>query len=148
MISRHIEVAARLVPCLMAGIVLTACSMPRDPAGTMDRVESSGKVRLGIVADAPLGEPARRTLKAVLADAGAQLDVQRGDSERLLTELEQGKLDLVYGNFAADSPWKKLVYFGKAQGRLGKPATSEPVPRFAMMLGENGWIMEVERASR
>ncbi|MBX7500413.1 substrate-binding domain-containing protein [Qipengyuania sp. YG27] len=95
-----------------------------------------------------MDEPSRRTLQRVLKKTGAKVQLSRGDSEDLLSQIEQGKLDLVFGEFPRSSPWKKAVHFGSAQGRLGKPPKDLKVPRFAMMNGENGWIMLIEKASK
>lgn len=138
----------RLIPTAIAAALVCACSMPRDPLGTMDRVEQTRTLRLGMVETAKMDEPSRRTLQRILHRTGAALQVSRGDSEDLLSQVEQGKIDLVFGEFPRSSPWKKSVYLSSAQGRLGKPPKDVKVPRFATMKGENGWIMLIEKASR
>ncbi|MCT2559975.1 hypothetical protein N0B51_13410 [Tsuneonella sp. YG55] len=128
--------------------VLSACSLPRDPSGTQDRVERSGTLRLGIVEGASIDPPSRQTLARLTERTGARPEIVRGDSEALLTQLKRGKLDLVYGEFAQSSPWSKEVHFSTAQGAVGKVPKGVPAPRFAAMNGENGWIMAVGEASR
>ena len=129
-------------------LVLASCGLPRDPSGTMDRVERTNTLRLGVVEGAQIDEPTGRTLAQLTRQTGSRIEYHRGDSEELLGRLEHGELDLVFGRFPMDSPWSKKVYFGTAQGWLGQPPKSEPAPRLAAMHGENGWIMQVAKASQ
>jgi hypothetical protein len=69
----------------------------------------------------------------------------RGPGELLLARLERGELDLVYGTFAAGSPWRRNVHLGRAPGWRIPPPQDHEAPRFAFRLGENGWIMTMER---
>jgi hypothetical protein len=130
------------------GLALTACDgIPRDPARTREQVRESGAIRLGWVTGAPEEPEARRVLSEVERAAGARSQLRRGDSETLLGELEEGKIDLVYGAFAMDSPWAKKVHLGKALGWRAEPPMHVTAPRFAYRNGENGWIMQVERVA-
>jgi hypothetical protein len=139
---------AGVAAALAATILLPACSLPRDPGGTTDRVEQTGILRLGLIEATEFDRPSRDTLRRVLDRTGARVEIIRGDSEELLGRLEHGELDLVFGRLASSSPWSKAVHFGQAQGFLGTAPKDEPVPRFAMMHGENGWIMLVAEAGR
>ncbi len=139
----RLSTAAVIVPALVAG-----CGMPRDPSGTTNRIERSNSIRLGVVSGAEINEDAAQTLERLGSETGARIRVEADEAEILLGRLEHGELDLVYGNFAEASPWSRRVNLGTAQGWLAEPPQYEPVPRFAMMLGENGWIMQVEKAGR
>ncbi len=150
MISSLSGGAHRLFSIVLPSFALSlgACSIPRDPSGTMDRVEQSGTLRLGVIEGAEMNEASRRTLARVLDRTGSRPETQRGDSEVVLARLKKGEIDLVYGELAMDSPWSREVAFSAPQGLLAKAPKSEPVPRFAVMNGENGWLMLGSEASK
>lgn len=89
----------------------------------------------------------RRLLGVIQQRTNARAHISQGPAETLLTSLSDGKIDLVIGSFAKDSPWKTDVAFGP-------PLTTEhskknPIELKAVMRnGENQWIMLVENASR
>ncbi len=85
-------------------------------------------------------------MQRILQETQSTPQVVRSDSEDLLERLEKGELDLVYGKFPKSSPWKTAVNFSATPGYLGTVPKSEPVPRFATMKGENGWIMLIAEA--
>ena len=145
--TRPLSVAV-LAAMLVVPFAISACAMPRDPAGTEDRVARTGVLRLGIVKGAVLDEPGREALTKILRKTGSVLEVTEADSESLLTKIKQGEIDLAYGKFAMSSPWSKEVAFSAAPGLLGKPAKGVAMQRFVMMKGENGWIMLVGKAAR
>jgi polar amino acid transport system substrate-binding protein len=110
----------RLLRGFTATVVVLAagCGIPRDPEGTLDRVEG-GTMRVGIIEHAPW---------TVLADdgpAGVEVDLVEGfartiDAEiqwfegsqaELLTSLEDRELDLVVGGLADDDAWAQRVTF-------------------------------------
>ena len=103
-------------------------------------------IRLGWVADAPAVAEVPAVLRRIEQATGARTERRPGDSETLLGELEEGKIDLVYGRFADDSPWATKVHFGYPLGYRALPPKHVEAPRFAMRNGENGWIMRLERA--
>lgn len=127
-------------------LTLAGCAdLPRDPQRTTQQVRESGTLRLGIVA----GTQPSAVLDAALKELaiGAAVQRHRGDSEALLTGLEEGRIDLVYGRFAMTSPWAKHVHLGRALGYRAEPAKHVAAPRFAYRSGENGWIALVEDAA-
>ena len=128
---------------------LAGCGdLPRDPAGTMQAIRETGELRLGMAA----GVPPQREAEEALQNAADLLEARvvrtQGPSEDLLARLEHGELDLVYGSFASASPWQQRVYFGHPPGWRVSPPKDEEAPRFASRLGENGWIMTMERLVR
>lgn len=130
-------------------LVLAACGpYPDDVSGTLDRIERSGKLRIGLTNLGPDDErAARRFVARIEAAAGAEAVVDRGPAESQLARLEEGKLDLVIGEFAADSPWAQSVAIIEplATRRAGK-RTFELAP--AARNGENRWIALIEREVR
>lgn len=135
-----------LLAAFVAASAPGCADMPRDPERTGELVRDSGAIRLGAVTGLE-GEPqARQVLSRIERETGARAAVQEGDSETLLRDLEEGKIDLVYGRFPMDSPWATKVHLGRALGWRAEPPKHVAAPRFAYRNGENGWIMRVERA--
>ncbi len=139
---------------LQFGLLLTlagisgCADLPRDPEGTTERVTRSHKLVLGAIDGAPISSHARSVLSKVTVRLDASVVVIGGPGEQLLEDLETGKVDLVFGHFAQNSPWAKNVHLGRPLGRREKVPKDERVPRFAFRHGENGWIALVERADQ
>ena len=134
---------------ILALIALAGCAdFPRDPERTEALVRKSKAIRLGWVSAAPPEPEGLEALAEIEQATGARIQSKQGDSEALLGELEEGKIDLVYGHFAMDSPWARQVHVGKALGWRAEPPKHVAAPRFAYRNGENGWIMLVEAAAR
>lgn len=101
------------IPLILASV---ACGLPRDSAGTLDRIRR-GSMRVGVVVDTPWTtdsaagaggiEPA---LVRSLADSlGTRIVWVRGPEGNLLSSLEKRQLDLVIGGLNAKSPWAQRV---------------------------------------
>ena len=128
---------------LFAALVLASCDLPRDPGETENRVRAGGVIRLGVIEGAAIDPAAERALARLAAETGAQVRRRAGTGETLLPDLRNGRLDLVYGRFADDSPWRTHVHFGAPLGGGNDAQASRQRPRFAFRAGENGWIAEV-----
>lgn len=134
---------------LMALVLLSGCdALPRDPAGTIERITRDRSFRVGFASpDIEATPRAAALLKAVELQTHAKAQVISGAGESLLARLEKGEVDLVVGRFKADSPWQTDVAFGPVLDASGP--SSDPVElKAAMRNGENRWIMAVEHASR
>jgi polar amino acid transport system substrate-binding protein len=101
---------------LLLGV--TACDLPRDAAGTSDRVRR-GTMRVGIVADTPWVTDSAGTVGGIegnfVAELGRELNariewVRRPEAELLLA-LSRRELDLVIGGLSDALPWKQQVAF-------------------------------------
>ena len=90
---------------------------------------------------------ARRFVARIERATGAEATLDHGPTESQIARLEEGKLDLVISEFAADTPWAKSVAIVDplAVRRSGK-RTFELAP--AAQNGENRWIALVEREVR
>ncbi|MDX3901029.1 MAG: hypothetical protein QHC40_11065 [Sphingobium sp.] len=138
---------AFLFPALL---LLGGChALPRDPDGTSTQIMRSGILRVGLIDDPhPFDRGQTAALIARLAqETGAKPQTARGAAEPLLADLDAGRLDLVIGPFAADSPWKTMVALAPplaASGTDDAPLQWQAAARN----GENRWIMTVEQASR
>jgi hypothetical protein len=128
------------------GLLLLGCDLPRDPDNTESLVRARETIRFGWVSGARPDPAAEATLAKLSRRLRARVERREGQSEALLSDLEKGHLDLVYGHFAQSSPWSRKVHFGEAEGWQTKPPKDHQAPRFAMQNGENGWIMSVARA--
>jgi hypothetical protein len=142
----------RLIPTSRAAAIiaplalLASCAdLPRDPAGTTERVRQSDTIMLGVVEGTPPSPEGEAVLARVAQRLGARASRQTAPGEELLEKLHAGHLDLVYGHFAMNSPWSTNVHFGSPLGPRETVGKEERLPRFAFQHGENGWIMRVER---
>ncbi|HYO98346.1 MAG TPA: hypothetical protein VER33_27765 [Polyangiaceae bacterium] len=135
------------VLCAMLLSVAACDDYPRDPEGTLKRIQSSGLVRAGCSNHPPwveLSGAMPRGTEVVLVDAlarelGARVAWQ-GGAENLLTKLEEYELDVVVGGFANDTPWQERVAMSRPYAeQAGKPRVWLFPP------GENAWQLRAER---
>ena len=129
--------------------VLAGCEgIPKDQAGTLDRVRAERVVRVGLAAG-PDGAPAQpgAFVDRLAARTGARPRTETGSLERLLTRLEESELDLVIGEVETKSPWSKQVTL------IDPPlATTQAEPELQLAAiarnGENGWIALLHEEAR
>jgi hypothetical protein len=135
----------------MAILALGSCGdFPKDPGSTLERIRTEGSFRVGLVSSASKGSPdpiSKQLLLAIGSVVHASPKIVRGETEVLLTGLEEGHLDLVVGRFEKKSPWTTRVTFGPPL-RTERQGRSELLLRPVMRNGENGWIALVERQAR
>lgn len=135
----------------LAALGLGACgNIPRDQAGTLERIREEGVVRVGMVSGLTRASEAPR-LKTLVersaSAAGGRPLVLEGAAEPLLLMLEEGELDLVVGEFDKSSPWFSRVHLlpPLATEQRGKAKVETTA---AARNGENGWIMLLEREAK
>ena len=135
----------------LALIASASCTdFPKDPRGTLDRVRGEGSFRVGLVSSAAREDPeqlAQRLVDRIGKAARASPQMVSGETEVLLTGLEEGHLDVVIGRFEKKSPWAARVTFGPPL-RTDTQGKSQLLLRPAMRNGENGWITLIERQAR
>lgn len=92
---------------------LTGCGMsiPSDPNGTLSRAAGS-ELRVGIVVEPGLAEPGTPPtgpLPDLASEYATSIETtpewQIGGEETLVRRLENGRLDIAFGNFSENSPW-------------------------------------------
>lgn len=130
-------------------LFLAACgSFPQDTERTLDNIEHSRRIRLGLTELEPSDRAKARAYIARLERiTGARAEYFAGPAETQLAALENGDLDLVIGEFAEDSPWLTDVALIEpiAQRTVGERKVGlAPVAAN----GENRWIGLLEKAVR
>jgi polar amino acid transport system substrate-binding protein len=102
----------------MMSLWCVSCSnLPRDPKQTLRRVQSVGRLRVGLVEQPPWvlraeGEPAGAEVELVrefARELGATPEWHWGGEGQHMEALEQYQLDLVIGGLTNDTPWSKYV---------------------------------------
>lgn len=131
-------------------LLLGACNLlPHDPEGTLSNIERSGVLRVGMVADPnPIdAQRANQLIHHLEASTHAKARIVEGAAEPLIGGLENGKLDLLIGPFASDTPIKTIVALGPPLA--SRASKDDRIDLVAVMRnGENRWIMLVEKSSR
>jgi polar amino acid transport system substrate-binding protein len=111
-------VRAFTVALLLAAIV-AGCQYPRDPDGTLNRVEG-GVMRVGVTAadpwvlldgDEPVGGAEVELARRFARDVGARIAWVQGSEEELVDAAKEGQVDLIVGGLTSKSRWKKDVAF-------------------------------------
>jgi polar amino acid transport system substrate-binding protein len=95
----------------LAAFIAAGCDFPRDPRGTLDKVQG-GTVRVGIVNNDPWTRMEEGRASGVevelLRDFAAELDTKivfvQGTVPELLEAARQGEVDVVAGGFTSSSP--------------------------------------------
>src|SRR5688572_21576576 len=136
-------------PLIVLTLLLAACGMPRDPEGTLERVQGSS-MKVGVAEHPPwteLGnEPAGIEVELV-EEFASELDAEilwvEGSESEILEEIELGRLDLAIAGLTADSPWASKVSFIQPYFTVGADQHVMAVPH-----GENTWIVRLERFLR
>lgn len=101
---------------LLAALVLAACQFPRDPEGTLDRVEG-GTLRVGAIDDPPwvkLGEAEPQGVEPELvrefaAELGAEIEWVEAPEAELVEAMRGFQLDLIVGGLTRDWPDGRFV---------------------------------------
>lgn len=140
---------------LVVTFALTGCatSYPADPDGTLDRV-TGGTLRVGVSpngdwtvtgdGDDPSGIEV--TLIEQFADTlDAEIDWTEGGEERLLTDLEDGELDLVIGGFTDQTPWSEKAAITKPFAEVDTTDGTTEKHVMATAMGENAFLLELEQ---
>jgi polar amino acid transport system substrate-binding protein len=109
----------RTLVLLLAAIAVTGCQYPRDPDGTLNRVEG-GVMRVGVTeadpwvlleGDRPVGGAEVELARRFARDLGARIEWVQGSEEELVDAAKEGQVDLILGGLTNKSRWKKDVAF-------------------------------------
>jgi polar amino acid transport system substrate-binding protein len=140
---------------LAATLVLTGCasSFPADPNGTLDRV-TGGTLRVGIspnddwtdITDGGEASGIEVTLVEEFADRiGAEVAWTEGGEEKLFTDLQAGRLDLVIGGLTESTPWSEKAAITKPFDQVTTSDGKTVKHVMAAAMGENAFLLELER---
>jgi polar amino acid transport system substrate-binding protein len=139
------RIGASLVVALVA-----ACDLPRDPAGTLERV-TGGTLRVGMVAaenaaapgHASMARADRELVDGLAREVRANPVWTHASTEALFLALERRELDLVAGGVYGDTPWAGRIGLSNPIG----PHAGEPdgERRLAVPAGENRWLLTINR---
>ena len=143
--SRVICLGACLIVALLA-----ACDLPRDPAGTLNRV-TGGRLRVGMVAAENAADPGHAAMARADRDLveGLAREVRaspvwtHASAEALFLALERREIDLVAGGVYGDTPWAGRIGLSNPVGsHAGEPDAER---RLAVPPGENRWLLTINR---
>jgi polar amino acid transport system substrate-binding protein len=104
--------------CLVA-VLAAGCQYPRDPDGTLNRVQG-GVMRVGAVeadpwvvleGDHPTGGAEVELVRQFAERLDAQIDWVQGSEEELVDAAKEGQVDLLIGGITNKSRWKQDVAF-------------------------------------
>jgi polar amino acid transport system substrate-binding protein len=122
------------VVLLVAATAAAGCQYPRDPDGTLNRVEG-GVMRVGVTEADPWvlleGDRAVGGVEVELArrfarDVGARIEWVPGSEESLVDAVKEGQVDLLVGGLTQKSRWEKDVAltrpYVEARTLVGIPA--------------------------
>jgi polar amino acid transport system substrate-binding protein len=111
-----------------------ACQYPRDPDGTLNRVEG-GVMRVGVTeadpwvlmgGDEPTGGAEVELARLFARDLGARIEWVQGSEEELVDAAKEGQVDLIAAGLTSKSRWKKDVAFTRpyveTRAVVGTPA--------------------------
>lgn len=139
--------SSRLAVCFITISFLAGCeNYPRDMAGTLQNIEQTGVVRVGVVEGQDLVSVSP-FLRHLQVSTHSKVRIVRSQSDILIAALETGQIDLVVGQFDNKSPLATEVSFLEPleSAKVGKNMISlRPVARN----GENRWIMRLEVIER
>jgi len=145
---------ARTLALVALVLLLTACSVriPADPDGTLERV-TGGQLRVGvshnppwtdISGDAPTGTETKLIAGfAVARDAGVVWEA--GGEEQLMTQLRDGRLDVVIGGLTDESPWTSHAALTTPYTQAARADGSTEQHVLAVPLGENAFMVALEQ---
>jgi polar amino acid transport system substrate-binding protein len=122
------------VVLVLVAIAATGCQYPRDPDGTLNRVEG-GVMRVGVTeadpwvlleGDRPVGGAEVELARRFARDVGARIEWVQGSEEELVDAAKEGQVDLILAGLTNKSRWKKDVAFTRpyveTRAVIGVPA--------------------------
>jgi polar amino acid transport system substrate-binding protein len=105
------------VLALIAVTAAAGCQYPRDPDGTLNRVEG-GVMRVGVAeadpwvvidGDEPSGGAEVELALRFARDLGARIEWVQGSEEELVNATKEGQVDLILAGLTNESRWKRDV---------------------------------------
>ena len=142
--GRDLSIDMRLVIWVL-GLLLCSCSpFPKDASNTSEQIRDSGRMRVTIVSGTTDTIAAERLVSHLAADWNATVFVERRPASYGLRALDEGRIDLLIGEFGRTSPVSKEASFSNAIGEPEPRDGSEPALRIARRKGENELIVATD----
>jgi len=140
---------------LMAGaaaLLLNACSLPSDPDDTLERVRSTGVVRVGVASAPPMVDVSGGTPSGPEADLATAWAARQGASvtwvigglDELVDRMEHGEIDLLVGGLTTKSAISTQVALTRAWTTDLDPFGHTIERVVAAPLGENALVSDLE----
>ncbi len=156
--ARATSVTRLLGLLLVSMLLLAGCGdeFPKDPEGTLQRVQEEGQLRVGAslappfvtlpdgVEDNPEGSEIA-LVEDFAASQGALVVWTVNGEEALFGQLERGELDMVVGGLTAQNPYAEVAALTRPYRKI-VDAHGEVRPHvMAVRMGENALLVELER---
>lgn len=144
---------AAVALALVLGLSGCASSFPADPDGTLDRV-TGGTLRVGLspnedwtdMTDGGEASGIEVTLVEEFADSlDAEIEWTEGGEEKLFTDLEAGRLDMVIGGLTDTTPWSEKAAITKPFDQVTTADGKTVKHVMATAMGENAFLLELEK---
>ncbi len=146
---RCLHMKPTTIPGLLAALVLSlvtlsACSFPADMHGTSQKVSGSVLV-VGILGADTAGPRETEIINRIAQHFDARLMWVSGESHRLVSDLESGKVHLLAGAIPQTTPFSNKIGLSRplAYTIIGDKRHKTVL---AVRKGENAFLLEVNRA--
>ncbi|MDP0498588.1 MAG: transporter substrate-binding domain-containing protein [Verrucomicrobiota bacterium JB022] len=144
-----------LIGMVGLSVLMTGCErFPRDPAGTLERVEKRGVLRAGAFENPPwvTVEPDGTVTGVEVAliedfarELGVSVEWSHEGAEDLFASLEKHELDVVIGGITQQNPWRTQLGFSLPFATIHPGDGEEPKRQvMAVASGENAMLMRLE----
>jgi polar amino acid transport system substrate-binding protein len=140
-----------ILTVLSITVLTVGCQYPRDPDGTLNRVDG-GVMRVGVTHADPWvlieGEEPSGGAEVALArrfarDVGARIEWVLGSEEELVDAAKEGQVDLLIAGLTNKSRWKKDVAFTRPYVQTQTVVGAPPGSSFPDDLGGVEVVVEV-----
>jgi polar amino acid transport system substrate-binding protein len=141
----------KLALAFLVAVLVVGCQYPRDPDGTLNRVQG-GVMRVGVVeadpwvvieGDQPTGGAEVELVREFAERLDAQIDWVQGSEEELVDAAKEGQVDLLIGGITNKSRWKKDVAFTRPYVQTQTVVGAPPGSSFPDDLGGVEVVVEV-----
>jgi hypothetical protein len=131
---------------LLGGCSLLA-DLPRDARGSISKLQAGQPLVVGVPAqneedDAPVAAREKALLQKLASRLGTRIEWKRGNTHRLLEDLEQAQVLVVAAQLPSDTPFAQHVALSQP---FWKKGPREKDFCFALAPGENRLMLELDR---
>lgn len=143
----------RVLGGLLALLLVAGCGMiPRDPDDTLERIHNTGELVVGVSPSPPWTIVDGDDISGIEVDLvqgfadrlGVRLRLEPGGEQRLVEELDEGRLHIVIGGIRADSPWTRVAAPTRAYPVIEDATDIQYQHIMLTPMGENRFLSELE----